>query len=96
MIKSIDFYTNWRTIFNNSAHPFFVHFNNSGLVKGCSQKIDTYEFEINVTIRVQTFRKNQNLKYNFNKNLELELPNAKWTLKLQNYCAKVKRWTSKV
>ncbi len=43
MIISIDFYTNWRTISTNSAHPFFVHFNNSGLVKGCSQKINTYE-----------------------------------------------------
>jgi hypothetical protein len=40
-IKSIDFYSNWRTIFTNSAHPFFVNFNNSGLVKGWYLKIDT-------------------------------------------------------
>ncbi len=41
MMKSIDFSSNWRTIFTNSAHPFFVHFNNSGLVKGWYLKIDT-------------------------------------------------------
>jgi hypothetical protein len=61
MIKSIDFYTNWRTIFTNSAHPFLVRYNNSGLVKGCSQKIDTLhlKFEIyNISFLIRNGFKN--------------------------------------